>query len=81
MGSQFLIKTWGMKMGFMQLQRGRSFIYKKALVWQEKGGQTWRVVDQVIRHPDGTVTSTIIAGGMPTRPEAKKLARSINCQR
>ena len=30
-------------MGFMQLQRGRSFIYKKALVWQEKGGYMARL--------------------------------------
>lgn len=61
----------------MQVAHSRSFHYRKAMPQQEKGGQTWRVVKDVVKHQDGMVTNTMVEGAL-RRQRAMQLARVIN---
>lgn len=43
----------------------------------EQGAKTWRIVDNVVKHMDGRVTSDILAQGV-TRDFALSAAKRIN---
>lgn len=59
------------------MELGRSYLYKRAMAQQEKGGRTWRVVRNVVKHKSGQVTNVTVGAGLP-RPKALEVARSIN---
>lgn len=58
------------------MELGRSYFYKRVMAQQQKGGG-WRVVRDVVKHPNGNVTNNVIESGLK-RPEALKLTRTLN---
>lgn len=52
--------------------------YKKAMAQQEKGGRTWRVVEQVVKRPDGKIDCNVFEDGLPHKKRAKTLAKILN---
>lgn len=62
--------------GSAVMELGRSFIYKRVMAQQQKGGG-WRVVKNVVKHGNGSVTNNVIESGL-TRPRAISLTKSLN---
>lgn len=52
--------------------------YRKALVMLEKGGRTYRVIDNLQKHTDGKVTMEIVAPSLPDKIDALNIAKKIN---
>lgn len=55
-----------------------SFKYKKAIVEQEKGGQTFRVVDNIVKLSTGRVEKTTYESGLPSKTRAVRVAKILN---
>ena len=60
--------------------QSRSFAYRKAQAWQEKGGKTWRVINNLVRHSSHDVTFKEVAGGLK-KDDAVSLSRRLNSGR
>jgi hypothetical protein len=58
--------------------RSKSFYYKKAMPQPERGGRTWRVVTDMVKHDDGRVSHTVYESGLTSKHKAMQLARVLN---
>lgn len=62
-------------------QPKKSFQYKRAIVNQEKGGETYKVIDNIVRQPDGHLDYVVYEAGIPGKDRAVRLARILNYSR
>lgn len=56
---------------------GREFVYRRAQAQLERGGRSWRVVKDMVRHGNGTVTNNVVKSGL-SRPRALAVTRQLN---